>query len=130
MESAPQPTQVIFDTDFGGDADDLGAIAMLHFYADRGDIDLLAIASWSNEAYALPSLAAVNQYYGRPNLQLGVRETDPWRTEWNYTKVIADQFPHNPDAVAAAKPAVELYRQLLADAAPNSITIVIDYYNY
>lgn len=124
VERAPPPAQVIFDTDFGGDADDLGAIAMLHYYADRGDIDLRAIASWSNEVYALQSLAAVNQYYGRPKLPLGVRETDPWRTEWNYTKIIADQFPHDADAVRAAKPAVMLYRELLAGAAPNSIIIV------
>ncbi|MEL6415825.1 MAG: nucleoside hydrolase [Pseudomonadota bacterium] len=123
-ESAPQRAQVIFDTDFGGDADDLGAIAMLHYYADRGDLNLLAIASWSNETYALQSLAAVNQYYGRPKLQLGVRDTEPWRTDWNYTKILADQFPHDPEAVLAAQPAVMLYRQLLADAAPNSVTIV------
>lgn len=118
------PTQVIFDTDFGGDADDLGAVAMLHYYADRGDIDLLAIASWSHEEYALPALAAVNQFYGRPDLQLGVREVDPWRTDWNYNKVIADQFPYQADTVSNAEPAVALYRRLLANAAPNSITIV------
>ena len=117
-------TKVIFDTDFGGDADDLGAIAMLHYYADRGDIDLLAITSWSNEKYAVPALAAVNLFYGRPNLPLGVRETDTWRTEWNYTKSIADQFPHDPKAVASAAPAVSLYRQLLAEAEPHSVTII------
>ncbi|MEO0450608.1 MAG: nucleoside hydrolase [Pseudomonadota bacterium] len=115
---------IIFDTDFGGDADDLGALAMLHYYADRDEINLLAVASWSNEEYALPALAAVNQYYGRPNLALGVRETEMWRTEWNYTKPIADQFPYDPNAVAKAKPAVTLYRELLADAAPQSITII------
>lgn len=121
---ATTPKSVIFDTDFGGDADDLGAVAMLHHYVDQGDIDLLAIVSWSHEEYALPALAAVNQFYGRPELQLGVREVDPWRTDWNYNKVIVDQFPHKPMAVTQAEPAVALYRRLLADAAPNSITIV------
>jgi len=121
---AETQTKVIFDTDFGGDADDLGAIAMLHYYADRGDIDLLAITSWSNEEYAVPALAAVNLFYGRPELPLGVRETDTWRTEWNYTKPIADQFPHDPEAVANAAPAVALYRELLAEADPHSITII------
>lgn len=120
----PGPPKVIFDTDFGGDADDLGAVAMLHYYADRGDIELLAITSWSNEQYALPALAAVNLFYGRPRLRLGVRETDVWRTEWNYTKPIADQFPHDPEAVASAMPSVRLYRELLADAEPHSITLV------
>ena len=129
-ETAPQPiattppAQVIFDTDFGGDADDLGAVAMLHHYADQGDIDLLAIVSWSHEVYALPALAAVNQFYGRPDVQLGVREVDSWRTDWNYNQVIAEQFPHDPAIVEGAEPAVTLYRRLLADASPNSITIV------
>ena len=124
-ESRPtEPTQIIFDTDFGGDADDLGAVAMLHYYADLGDIDLLAIVSWSHEEFALPALAAVNQFYGRPDMQLGVREVDPWQTDWNYNKVIADQFPYQTDTVNKAEPAVALYRRLLANAAPNSITIV------
>ena len=118
------PAKVILDTDFGGDADDLGALAMLHYYADRGEIDFLAIASWSNETYALQALAAVNQYYGRPKLALGVRKTEPWRTDWNYTKVIADQFQHDPEAVQTAQSAVSMYRQLLANAAPNSITVI------
>ena len=122
--TVPGPPKIIFDTDFGGDADDLGAIAMLHYYADRGEIELLAIASWSNEQYAVPALAAVNLFYGRPRLRLGVRETDVWRTDWNYTKPIADQFPHDPEAVANATPSVRLYRELLAEAEPHSITLV------
>ncbi|MEM9179595.1 MAG: nucleoside hydrolase [Pseudomonadota bacterium] len=120
----PSPVPIIFDTDFGGDADDLGAVAMLHYYADQGDIDLLAIVSWSHEAYALSALAAVNQFYGRPDLQLGVREVDAWRTDWNYNQVIAEQFPHDSAVVEEAEPAVTLYRRLLADATPNSITVV------
>lgn len=116
--------QIIFDTDFGGDADDLGAIAMLHYYADRGELDLLAITSWSNEQYAVPAIAAVNKFYGRPRLPLGVRNTGSWRTEWNYSKAIVDQFAHDPKAVNEVQPAVALYRQVLAEAAPNSITIV------
>ena len=29
--------KLIYDTDFGGDADDLGALAMLHQFVDRGE---------------------------------------------------------------------------------------------
>lgn len=123
---APKPavTKVIFDTDFGGDADDLGALAMLHYYMDRGELNLLAVASWSNETYAIPALAAVNQFYGRPDMRLGVREVDLWRTEWNYSKSIADVFPYDQDAVDRTEPAVALYRDILSNAAPNSITII------
>lgn len=119
----PRP-QIIFDTDFGGDADDLGALAMLHHYIDCDKIDLLGIASWSNEAYAIPAIAAVNQFYDRPSLRLGVREVSQWRTDWNYSKAIADNFPHDPKVVENLEPAVSLYRSLLQDAAPQSVTIV------
>ena len=70
--------RIIFDTDFGGDADDLGAIALLHHYLDQDMIDLLAIVSWSNERHALPALDAVNRWYGRPDLRLGVRKVPAW----------------------------------------------------
>ncbi|MEM7327463.1 MAG: nucleoside hydrolase [Pseudomonadota bacterium] len=130
LGSAPQDQsvsavpQIVFDTDFGGDADDLGAIAMLHHYADLGIIDLKAITLWSNEKYVLPALSAVNTYYGRPDLAVGVREVPVWRTDWNHTKVIADQFPHNPRAHETTDGAVAVLRQTLAVAEPNSITIV------
>ncbi|MEO1661299.1 MAG: nucleoside hydrolase [Pseudomonadota bacterium] len=126
--SAPEPSGpppiIILDTDFGGDADDLGAVAMLHYYMDRGDLDVAAIVSWSNEAYAVRGLAAVNQFYGRPGLRLGVRETAVTRTEWSYSKAIVDAFPFDQDAVDRTEPAVAIYRDILANAAPNSITIV------
>lgn len=123
-DSASERVQIIFDTDFGGDADDLGALAMLHHYADLGEIELLAVASWSNEQYAIPALAAVNQYYGRPSLRLGVREVHPWQTEWNYSKSIADQFLFDRAIVDRVEPAVALYRTVLEDAEPQSVTIV------
>ncbi|MCR9271258.1 MAG: nucleoside hydrolase [Hyphomonadaceae bacterium] len=116
--------QIIFDTDFGGDADDLGALAMLHRYADREQIDFLAITSWSNEAYVIPALIAVNTYYGRPELALGVRETPQWRTEWNYNHAIAEAFPVSANATQHVEPATALYRRLLAGAKDHSITLV------
>lgn len=85
---------------------------------------MLAIVSWSNEQYAVPALAAVNQFYGRPDLPLGVREVGTWRTDWNFSKSIADRFPYDQSHVDNATPAVMLYRRLLSEAAPRSVTIV------
>jgi hypothetical protein len=48
-------SKIIFDTDIGGDADDLGALAMLHNYVKRGDCELLAIMLWSTDEYAVPA---------------------------------------------------------------------------
>ena len=45
--------KIIFDTDFGGDADDLGALVMLHNLHGRGECELLAVMSWSTEQYVI-----------------------------------------------------------------------------
>ena len=64
--------KVIFDTDFGGDADDLGALAMLHHFVDRQEADLLAVMCWSTEVNAVAGIDAVNHFYGHPSMPIGV----------------------------------------------------------
>jgi len=45
-----KPVSVIFDTDMGPDYDDVGAIALLHAFADKGEATILAtIASTKYE---------------------------------------------------------------------------------
>src|SRR5690606_29052446 len=41
--AAAQPVRVIFDTDLGPDADDAGALALLHALADRGEAEILGV---------------------------------------------------------------------------------------
>ena len=52
--------KIIFDTDFEGDADDLGALAMLHNLMDRGECELIGIMCWSTAQYTVPGIDAVN----------------------------------------------------------------------
>ena len=47
---------IIFDTDFGGDVDDLGALAMLHHLVDKNECKLLGVMCWSTEQYAVSAL--------------------------------------------------------------------------
>lgn len=116
-------TKIIFDTDFGGDADDLGALVMLHHFIDRGECELLGIISWSVEQYAVPAMDAVNRFYGHPEIPLGARRDGTFFTDWNYSKVISDSFPHklNHDNVPDA---VVLYRELLVGSPDSSVVIV------
>ena len=65
-------TRIILDTDFGGDADDLGALAMLNNFIDRGECNLLGIMCWSTEKYAVSAIDAVNRFYNHPNIPIGV----------------------------------------------------------
>ncbi len=41
-EAAEPPLTVIFDTDAGGDCDDIGALFLLHGAVERGEVKLLA----------------------------------------------------------------------------------------
>ncbi|MEZ5107095.1 MAG: nucleoside hydrolase [Draconibacterium sp.] len=115
--------KIIFDTDIGGDADDLGALAMLHTFIKRGDCELLAIMSWTTEIYAVPAIDAINRFYLHPNIPIGTRKDATYTSEASYNKIIADNFESEltyndvPDAV-------KLYRKILSNAADSSITIV------
>ncbi|MEM9261287.1 MAG: nucleoside hydrolase, partial [Bacteroidota bacterium] len=115
--------KLIFDTDFGGDADDLGALAMLnHFYAKQ-EVDLLAVMCWNTEKYAVSAIDAVNTYYDHPDIPIGRREGEAQETDWNHSRPIAENLPHDA-TVENAPEATMLYRKLLSEAEDQSIVIV------
>jgi len=115
--------KIIFDTDIGGDADDLGALAMLNTFIKRGDCELLAVMSWTLEENAVSAIDAVNRFYLHPNIPIGTRKGQTYKDETNYNRAITENFSfkltHNnvPDAT-------ELYRKILSSANDKSITIV------
>lgn len=115
--------KIIFDTDIGGDADDLGAIAMLHNYIKRGDCELLAIMNWSDDKYAVPAIDALNRFYHHPDIPIGTRKDGTSTNVTNYNQAIANNFEYKLtyDDVPEA---VDLYRKILASATDQSITIV------
>jgi inosine-uridine nucleoside N-ribohydrolase len=116
-------TKVLFDTDFGGDADDLGALVMLHHFMEHGECELLGIMCWSTEKYAVPAIDAINRYYGHPGIPIGHRREGSHRAEWNYTKPLADKFTHALDQ-EQARDATGLYREILARSEDTSIVLV------
>ena len=120
--SFSQP-KIIFDTDIGGDADDLGALAMLHNYVKRGDCELLAIMIWSTDEYAVPAVDAINRFYLNPNIPIGTRKDPTYTSITNYNKVIADNFEYKLTYNDVPE-VVDLYRKILGSAADKSITVV------
>ncbi len=115
--------KVIFDTDFGGDADDLGALAMLHTLQTQGESELIAVMCWSTEEFAVSGIDAVNTFYGNPDIPIGVRKDGKFHEPWNHSKPITEALAFN-ESYDSAKEAVALYRELLSGAADNSITII------
>jgi len=116
-------SKIIFDTDIGGDADDLGALAMLHNYVKRGDCELLAIMLWTTDEYAVPAVDAINRFYLNPNIPIGTRKDGTYRSKENYNQVIADNFEYKLTYNDVPE-VVDLYRKILASAADASITVV------
>jgi inosine-uridine nucleoside N-ribohydrolase len=115
--------KIIFDTDFGGDADDLGALAMLNHFVDRKECHLLAVMCWSTEKYAVAAVDAVNRYYGHQNIPVGARKGDSYDDTASYSKPIAEQFPHRVTSETAPD-ATSLYRKILSRSRNKSVKIV------
>lgn len=115
--------KIIFDTDFGGDADDLGALAMLNHFHNRGECDLLAVMCWNPETYSVAAVSAVNGFYGNPNIPIGTRKVDGEHIPWNHSKVIADHFSYTVDKNNAPE-STRLYRKLLSQAGKSELVIV------
>lgn len=122
------PTSVVFDTDMATDCDDAGALAMLHTLERRGEAQIRATVVNNEGAYSAGVVAAVNAFYGRPDVPLGAYQGDDVGTDaaeffadiardtatYGHTVVSRDQVPG----------AVDVYRQVLAEAASDEIVVV------
>jgi pyrimidine-specific ribonucleoside hydrolase len=121
-----KPIPIIFDTDIGPDYDDVGAITMLHAFADSGEAKILAtIASNKNPPIAA-TLNVYNTYFNRPQIPIGVPKgvgvNLPAKQGWD--TLIPARYPHAIKTNAEAADAVALYREILSKQPDNSVTIV------
>ncbi len=129
---AAGPARIIFDTDMGNDVDDAIALAVLHALESRGESRLLAVTLSKADPYGAPFVSLFNQYYGRPDIPIGVVRNGKTPEDGNYTKAVSgmrkpDNTPLYPRRIgdAAALPdAVTLLRRVLAKEADGSVTIV------
>lgn len=126
QSAATKPVPVIFDTDMGPDYDDVGAITMLHAFADSGKATILATIASTNYANVSGVLSVLNTYFGRPNVLIGVPKSnaisDKDKQHWSDTLVA--RYPHTIRSNADAPDAVTLYRQILTTQPDHSVTII------
>ncbi len=122
LPSSGGAQSVILDVGVGVGVDDLGALAVLHALADAGEAEVLAtMVSVGGDPDAASTVDAVNTYYGRPNVPIGV-VTGPAPTGTSpYTAQIAAGFPND---VSEPEPAVDVYRRVLAAQPDASVTVV------
>jgi hypothetical protein len=116
--------RVIFDSDMSSDWDDVGDIAVLHAFADLGEIEILACMGSSTNGGTALCMSSINHYFGRTNIPCG-RNSGVSSSGGGYAIQIANEFPHPLYAGWSDCPlAVDLYRKVLAEQPDHSVTIV------
>jgi inosine-uridine nucleoside N-ribohydrolase len=122
----PETVRIIFDTDFGPDYDDVGALAFLHAMADSGKIELLATLSSNQHKLVGPSLEVLNIYFGRPDIPMGAPKGNGVNLGafQHWPDTLVSKYPHTVQSTSELPDAVMEYRKILTDQPDTSVTIV------
>lgn len=121
---AEPPVNIIFDTDMGGDCDDVGALFMLHGAVERGEAELLATMGCVSADAIAPCLDAINTWFGRPEIPVGTLKDSGFLVGPHYTAEITRRFPHRFASGNDYPDAVTLYRQVLAKQPDRNVVVV------
>lgn len=112
------PVEILLDTDMAGDCDDAGALAVLHNLAREGAARIRAIVVNNKDIASLEAVAAINAYYGRSDIPLGMYlGTGIGNSPGNFVQALADdsrQYGHTRFSRKNVSPAVFVYRRALA----------------
>ena len=126
VRNTAPPVSVIFDSDMGPDYDDVGAIAMLHNFADEGSANILATIASTKYKGVVKVFDAFNTYFNRPDLPVGVPKgkASELRDNQHWSDTVRMKYPHSLKSNSEAEDAVRLYRRILAAQPDTSVTIV------
>ena len=121
---------VILDTDMGSDCDDVGALAMLNEYENRGKVNMLGVVYSSGVIpYGAGIVDAINRYYGNDNIPVGANynslvgdPVDKMQAEKlsKDTAAFKNSIIQNTDAIEQTK----LIRSLLLKQPDNSVVYI------
>jgi inosine-uridine nucleoside N-ribohydrolase len=121
--SAATPVHVIFDTDMGNDVDDALALAMLHAFASRGEVKLLAVTVSKDNPWAAEYVRLVDEYYGRSSIPVGIVHDGKTRDDGLYVRQVCELHHRHPDKAAVAD-AVQLLRKTLAGEPDGAVALI------
>lgn len=117
---------VIFDSDMGPDYDDVGAIAILHNFADEGSANILATIASTRYDGVAAVFDAFNTYFNRPDIPVGIPsgKASMLRDNQHWSDTVRANYPHSIKSNNDAENAVTLYRRILAAQPDTSVTII------
>src|ERR1035438_2164382 len=115
------PVPVIFDTDIGNDVDDCLALAILHGFASRGEIRLAAVTITKDNPWAARLASAIDTFYGRPNVPIGVVHDGQTKDDGYLKKALdAGHYPYRDHP----EDAVTVLHRVLESELDSSVVIV------
>lgn len=129
--SAAEPVRLILDTDMGNDCDDALALAMIHALENRNEVKLLAVTITKDNHDAATFIDLVNQFYGRPDVPIGVVRNGKTPNDTPMLKVPVERrdargnyiYPRNLRDGSEAPEAVALLTHILKDQPDGSVSI-------
>ena len=112
----------------GSDCDDVGALAILHHYANQEKATILGVIYSSGKIpHGTGIIDAINTYYQRPDLPIGAEQDtlfgDP-TDKMDAIKLAQDTLAYGHDLITSNQVPnqVQVARKLLASQADNSVT--------
>ena len=123
------PLRIIFDTDIGNDVDDALALGVIHALQSRGECELLAVTITKDHELCAPFVDAVNTFYGRGEIPIGVVKDGPTPDPSRFTGLATAEddgklrYPHDLASGKDATEATGLLRKVLAAQPDQSVVI-------
>lgn len=129
---AKEPVKIIFDTDLGNDIDDTMALAVAHALEDRGELHILAVTTTKDNPLVAPVIDAVNTFYGRPDIPVGIVKNGVTPENGRYLAQVLEMkrpdgkpaFPRQITSETVLPEAVALIRKTLASQEDKSVVFV------
>lgn len=121
-----KPIAVIFDSDMGPDYDDVGAITLLHAFADSGYAKILATIACTKYEGVAAVFNVFNTYFNRPGIMIGVPKGRALelKDRQHWTDTLIQKYPHTIKKNDEVADATEVYRKVLAVQPNKSVTII------
>jgi purine nucleosidase len=127
----PDRVRLIFDTDICGDCDDVLALGMIHTLQSRGLCSLLAVTISADHDLAAPFVDAVNNFYGRGAIPIGVVGKGGVVEKSEFLSLVEEKepdgrfrYPHDLLSSSSAPRATDVLRATLANQPDRSVAIV------
>lgn len=119
--------RVVFDTDMYTDYDDVGALAMLHVLADRGECEIAAVvcSTYGEGNKSVAACEVVNAYYGRGGLSVGCARSGGAEGAGGRGFGLAERYARHVrrPVPTDAPPAVDVMRRAL-EASPDGSVVL------